>query len=207
MPTTLNLSLPLSAHFTLKEMLKSSTAERDEALKREQENPPDDVVTSLQHLVRVALEPIRIGIGAPMQITSGYRCVVVNKLIGGSGTSQHCRGEAADCELSPSFLTDPAAMLSRESIRDAVQRRTGRLLRPDVDQNFYLFAYICLNLDALDVDQVIHEYGDALGRPAWVHVSASRRLDKREILFIGSYTNKQYVSATVDEALTRCCMP
>jgi hypothetical protein len=44
-----NLSRPLSGHFTLKEMLRSTTAERDEPLKREQENPPVEVVTSLQY--------------------------------------------------------------------------------------------------------------------------------------------------------------
>lgn len=77
------------------------------------------------------------------------------------------------------------------------------MLRPDVDQNFYLFAYICLHLEELDVDQVIHEYGDGFGQPAWVHVAASRRQDRRQILFVGSYTGRQYVPATVAEALDR----
>lgn len=201
-----NLSLPLSRHFTLKEMLRSPTAERDEALKREQENPPVEVVTSLQYLVENTLEPIRLGIAVPLHITSGYRCPIVNKLVGGSATSQHCRGEAADCELSPSFLTDAASAAMRQAIRAGVAQLTGRQVRPDVDQNFYLFAHVCLHLDELDVDQVIHEYGDAFGRPAWVHVAASKRQDKRQVLFIGQYTGGQYVRESVAEALARCCV-
>jgi hypothetical protein len=86
-----------------------------------------------------------------------------------------------------------------------VEQRTGRPLRPDLDQNGYLFAYVCLHRDELDVDQVIHEYGDAFGRPAWVHVAASRRQDRRQVLFIGHYTDRLYINASVDAALARCC--
>ena len=200
-----DLSRRLSDHFTLKELVRSATAERDDALKREQENPPAEVVTALQYLVATALEPIRLGLATPLQITSGYRCVLVNKLVGGSATSQHCRGEAADCELSPAFLTDSASTALRQTIRDGVELRTGMQLNSDVDQNFYLFAYVCLHLDDLDVDQVIHEYGDGFGQPAWVHVAASKRQDKRQVLSIGRYTGGQYVRESVDEALARCC--
>jgi hypothetical protein len=202
----LNLSVPLSAHFTLKEMVRSATAERDDALKQEQENPSEDVVASLQYLATTVLEPIRQSVGMPLHISSGYRCPLVNKLVGGSATSQHCRGEAADVELSPSLITDPAAAAFRERVRAGVERRTGRPIRLDVDQNFYLFAHVCLNLDALDIDQVIHEYGDGFGRPAWVHVAASRRLNNRQVLFIGSYTDRVYLSMSIDDALARCCV-
>jgi uncharacterized protein YcbK (DUF882 family) len=201
----LDLSRQLSPHFSLKEMVRSATAERDEALKREQERPSDAVLDCLQYLVTASLEPMRLGIAAPVQITSGYRCERVNTLVGGSATSQHCRGEAADCELHSGFLNDPATAATRLKIRQAVEQRTGRQLRLDVDQNFYLFAHVCLHLEELDVDQVIHEYGDGYGRPAWVHVSSSRRQDKRQILFIGSYTDRQYVVTSVDDALARCC--
>jgi len=107
--------------------------------------------------------------------------------------------------LSTSFLLDAASSAMRARIRSDVERLTGRPLRPDVDHNFYLFAHVCMHLDDLDVDQVIHEYGDDFGRPAWVHISASRRQNKRQVLFIGSYTNRNYVSLSVPEALARCC--
>lgn len=196
-----NLSEPLSANFTLGEMLRSTTAERDPALKMEQENPPESVLLNLQYLVRTAVQPIRSGINYPVRISSGYRCTLLNKLVGGSATSQHVRGEAADCSLSRLFLTDEASRNVRDEIGDRVEEITGRPLRPDINADFYLFAHICLNLDELDVDQLIHEYGDGFGSPAWVHVAASERQDRRQILAVGSYTNRIYVQASVEDAL------
>lgn len=202
----LDLTRRLTPHFTLKELVRSATAERDDALKREQELPPAEVVGNLEHLAAVALEPIRNGIQAPLVITSGYRCPKVNALVGGSATSQHCRGEAADCELTSAFLTDPRSAAMRTTIRAAVAARTGRPLRDDLDQNGYLFAYVCLHLHELDVDQVIHEYGDGFGRPAWVHVAASRRQDKRQVLLVGRYTEGRYLVESVHDALARLCI-
>jgi hypothetical protein len=136
-------------------------------------------------------------------VTSGYRSPIVNKLVGGSGTSQHVRGEAADCELSPSFLTDPSTEVIRARIREDVQRKINKPVRVDADHNFYLFALAALNLDMLDVDQLIHEYGWGFGRPAWIHISASKRKDKRQILFVGSYTNNKYIADSLGSALER----
>jgi hypothetical protein len=145
-----DLSLPLSENFTLKDLVRSTTAERDEVLKREQEHPSPEVVQSLQYLVRTALQPIRSSIAAPLHITSGSRCPRVNKLVGGSATSQHVLGEAADCEVLSDFLTDPASAATREAIRARVARITGKAPRPGLDQNDLLFAYICLHVDELE---------------------------------------------------------
>lgn len=195
------LSTPLSKNFTLKELVYSDTAERDEGLKREQENPPPEVLENLRYLVETALQPIRDKISYPIKINSGYRSPVLNKLVGGSATSQHCRGEAADCDLLPRFLTDSKTIEIRNQINSDIREITGKPLRPDVSENFYLFAFICLHLDELDVDQVIHEYGEGFGYPAWVHVSASKRRDKRQILCVGHYTNKAYLKPSLEEAL------
>lgn len=196
-----DLSTPLSSNFTLGEFLRSNTAERDDALKAEQYNPPNSIVENLTHLVEACLQPIREKFGYPIRINSGYRSPLLNKLVGGSATSQHCRGEAADLDLSPRFLTSAKAAGIRKEIQDKVKEITGKPLRPDVSENFYLFAYICIHLDDLDVDKVIHEYGTGFGHPAWVHVSASRRQDKRMILAIGKHTNKRYLKPSVKEAL------
>lgn len=195
------LSMPLSKNFTLRELLRSNVAERDERLKQEQENPPPEIIDNLKYLVENALQPIRNRLGFPIRINSGYRSPLVNKLVGGSATSQHCRGEAADCELSPRFLTDPDAGGIRDEIRSKSQEITGRPMRPDVNENFFLFAYICMNLDELDVDQVIHEYGEDFGHPSWVHISTSKRQDKRQILMVGTYTNRKYIRPPLEEAL------
>ncbi len=196
-----DLSLPLSANFTLGELLRSETAERDENLKAEQEHPPDDILLSLRYLAETALQPIRSLLGFPLRVTSGYRSPLLNKLVGGSATSQHCRGEAADCRLSPRFLHDESVTGVREEVAARVREITGRPLRPEVGPNFYLFAHVCLHLSELDIDQVIHEYGDGFGQPAWVHISTSGRQDKRQILAVGSYTNRAYLRPSLEEAL------
>ena len=195
-------TMPLSNNFTIGEFLRSNTAERDENLKREQYKPPPEIVDNLKHLVETALQPIRSNLEFPIRINSGYRNPLLNKLVGGSATSQHCKGEAADCELSPRFLTDPGTSQIREEVGAAVQDILGKSLRPDVNQNFYLFAYICIHLEGLDVDQVIHEYGDDFGNPAWVHISTSKRQDKRQILCVGQYTNRRYIQPSVADALS-----
>jgi len=132
---------------------------------------------------------------------------MLNKLVGGSATSQHCRGEAADCELSPRFLSNPDTAAIRNQIKAEVENITGKPLRPDVNQNFFLFAYVCIHLDGLDVDQVIHEFGEDFGHPAWVHISASRRQDKRQVLLIGNYTHKRYLKPSVEDALGYATQP
>lgn len=194
-------SMPLSRNFTIGELLRSDTVERDENLKREQYNPPQDIMDNLQYLVQTTLQPLRSQIGFPIRISSGYRCPIVNKLVGGSATSQHCRGEAADCSLSPRFLSDPATETIRNEIKSKLLELTGKPLRSDANQNFYLFAYICLYLNSLDIDQVIHEYGEDFGKPAWIHISSSKRMDKRQIVLVGSYTNNTYIKPILKEAL------
>ena len=46
------------------------------------------------------LEPARCQLGAPVIVTSGYRCPALNKAVGGVGNSQHMMGQAADLVCS-----------------------------------------------------------------------------------------------------------
>lgn len=82
----------LSPHFTLAEMTRSSTATR----KGIPNEAPADVVKALKLLCENVLEPTRAHYGKPVRVTSGYRSPRLNTAIGGSVTSQHCKGEAAD---------------------------------------------------------------------------------------------------------------
>lgn len=85
----------LTKHFTLSELTRSETAER-----RHIDNTPSpEVVDNLRALCRNVLEPARTAFGAPVYITSGYRCPALNKAVGGKITSQHLRGEAADLQV------------------------------------------------------------------------------------------------------------
>lgn len=79
-------------HFTIKELCRSTTA----SLLGIDNTPPASAVRSLQELVDKVLDPLREAWGGPIRVNSGYRCPELNKLVGGTPTSQHQRGEAAD---------------------------------------------------------------------------------------------------------------
>ncbi len=183
-----DLRMPLSENFTLGEFLRSATAERHEDIVEQQYNPSGEVIESLKYLCVNTLQPIRDKLRAPMKITSGYRCKPLNDLVGSSDRSQHLKGEAADVQLSASFLNSRRFLNEKNKIKARVKSLTGNDLRDDVNSNFYLFCYICIRLEHLDIDQVIHEYGAAKGNPGWIHVSSSKsNRDKRQILALGRY--------------------
>lgn len=79
-------------YFTLEELCQSQTATRLGL----DNTPTPDVQKSLEALVENILDPLRTLIGRPITISSGYRSPKVNKAVGGSPTSQHVLGEAAD---------------------------------------------------------------------------------------------------------------
>jgi hypothetical protein len=197
-----NLNEQLSPNFVLGEMVRSETAERNPALRQQQENPPQEVIDNLRYLCQTTLQPIRNRLNFPLEITSGYRCEEVNRLVGGVPTSQHRVGQAADCRLASRFLTDPATQAIRQEIQDGVRRHTGRPLRADVNPDFYLFAFVCLHLNEFDIDQVIHEYGQGLGKPAWVHIAASRQSNNRQILAIGDFVTADTKNPDLRTALS-----
>lgn len=85
----------LSKNFTLDELCKSEIA-----IRRSIDNTPTEtVISNLQALVLNVLQPIRNSLG-PITINSGYRSPAVNVAVGGSPTSDHCLGMAADIEIS-----------------------------------------------------------------------------------------------------------
>lgn len=86
----------LSEHFALEEFTYSRIAVEN-ALDN---TPPAEVKIALQHLVTFLLEPLRKLYKAPVAILSGYRSDTVNRLAGGVATSQHRKGEAADCYVA-----------------------------------------------------------------------------------------------------------
>lgn len=90
----------LSEHFTLAEMVRSSTAERLRI-----DNTPSNEIIEHLYLCANRLEAVRRLLGnKPIRITSGYRSPRVNRAVGGSTTSSHCFGYAIDFQhpdLSP----------------------------------------------------------------------------------------------------------
>lgn len=81
----------LSSNFSLEELTTSQTAAR----KGLNNSPSPEVLKSLQELA-IFLEQLRTLLNKPIKINSGYRSPEVNKAIGGSSNSQHCKGQAAD---------------------------------------------------------------------------------------------------------------
>jgi zinc D-Ala-D-Ala carboxypeptidase len=89
--------MQLSKHFTLSELTRSQSATR-----RGIKNIPDETqVANLAKLCFTILEPMRMRLGRPVFISSGYRCPELNALIGGSmkPPSQHMQGQAADLHV------------------------------------------------------------------------------------------------------------
>lgn len=79
-------------YFELDEFVKSDVAKR-----RGIDNTPTfETVDHLAELVSVFLNPLRIALGKPIVVTSGYRSPSLNRAVGGSATSLHMKGYAAD---------------------------------------------------------------------------------------------------------------
>lgn len=82
----------LSKNFTLSELTYSSTARANKM----DNNPGRLELENLKKLCNNILQPIRDKYGKSIFINSGYRNPFVNRVVGGSTSSQHLKGEAAD---------------------------------------------------------------------------------------------------------------
>jgi hypothetical protein len=87
--------MKLSENFWLSEMTKSQTAVRLGI-----DNTPNaQAVENLKTLATKVLQPVRDHFKQAVTVSSGYRAPKVNQAVGGSGTSDHTRGQAADIEI------------------------------------------------------------------------------------------------------------
>ena len=76
-------------------MIKSETA-----LRHDMDNTPGDVeIENLRMLCEQVLQPLRDAYQRGIKVNSGYRAPEVNAAVGGSRTSDHCKGQAADIEI------------------------------------------------------------------------------------------------------------
>ncbi len=79
-------------YFSISELCHSDTARRHNI----SNTPSLQVCRNLTLLTDNLLDPLREQFGQPVIVTSGYRCQKLNSLVGGSSTSQHMTGQAAD---------------------------------------------------------------------------------------------------------------
>lgn len=85
----------LSAHVTLAEFQDSSTATTYGINNKMNESQ----IASAKLLCENVFEPLRSYLNTPIKISSGFRSVQLNKMIKGSSTSQHTKGEAMDLQI------------------------------------------------------------------------------------------------------------
>lgn len=79
-------------YFTISELCASTTARQ-----RGIDNTPTaEARANMETLITQCLDPIRRIYGRPIIVTSGYRSPALNAAVGGSSTSQHMTGQAAD---------------------------------------------------------------------------------------------------------------
>ena len=89
--------MQLSPHFTLEEL----TASQEAARRGIDNTAPPDVVARLKHTA-LGLEAVRVRLGCPLIVSSGYRCLELNRAVGSADTSDHIKGDAADF-IAPGF--------------------------------------------------------------------------------------------------------
>ena len=84
----------ISKHISYKEGVYSNTA-----IRRGIDNTPgDDQLFFMEIIAEKVFEPLREWVGGPIKINSFYRSPELNTAIGGSATSQHCKGQAIDID-------------------------------------------------------------------------------------------------------------
>ena len=146
-----------ASYFTLQELSASATAERLAI----DNTPPRAAQRMLTILVEQLLDPIRRRYGAPIIVTSGYRCPALNTAVGGVANSHHIVGCAADIVASPcpSQGGEPTESAMTES--PLLGRGRG-------EANYFLFHLIVQmqREGAIRFTQLIAEEGYR-----WLHIS------------------------------------
>lgn len=137
--------MSLSEHLTLEEVKASVSAAKFGV----DNTPTPEHEENLRALAGAIFEPLRVNLGKPLYVSSGYRSAALNAALEGAARkSQHLEGEALDL--------------------DQDGRGTGITNRE-------VFLWI---RDNLPFDQLIWEFGDDT-EPQWVHVSYTRHRPRR----------------------------
>jgi hypothetical protein len=94
--------MKISEHLDLSELIRSESAKRNGISNM----PTEEHIANFKLLAEKVFEPIRNNFRCPIHISSGYRSAALNKVIGGSLTSQHCKGEAIDIDMDGTAITN-----------------------------------------------------------------------------------------------------
>lgn len=94
--------MKLSEHLDLSEVIRSESAKRNGISNM----PTPEHIENFKLLAEKIFEPIRNHFNVPIRISSGYRSKELNAKIGGSKSSQHCKGEAIDIDMDGTSITN-----------------------------------------------------------------------------------------------------
>ena len=136
----------ITKNFTKEEMVASATAKRLKI-----DNTPDkDSEAKLYILCLEVLQPLRDALGKPIKVSSGYRCLALNKAVGGVPSSQHLKGEAADLNNGSISENKKLFNLAQKMIKEG-KITVGQL----IDEKGYQWIHISLP-DKKHNNQILH---------------------------------------------------
>ena len=92
----------ISKHISNKEGVYSATALRSGI----DNTPNEEQLSNMKLIAEKIFEPLREYVGGPIKINSFFRSSKLNKAIGGSTTSQHCKGQAMDIDDTFGYKTN-----------------------------------------------------------------------------------------------------
>lgn len=150
--------MKLSKNFSLQELTKSSSAIRLGL----DNTPGDDEINNLRTLCEEVLQPVRDYYGMPVVINSGYRSPQVNAAIGGSRTSEHCKGMAADIEI-PGIPNADLATWIKEHLR--FRQLILEFYTPGVPDS----GWVHVSFDPADLKQEIMTASRQGGKTVYLH--------------------------------------
>lgn len=150
--------MQITEHFSFKELTRSETARRLGL----QNVPSDAEMANIQYTAE-QLEKIRAYVGRGIVVTSCFRSERVNKAVGGSPTSAHRFGLAADC--------DAIGLTSLAFAKEIIKMR---------DEGEIKF------------DQLILEFPER-GDGAWVHIGFRRNSPMRNQIMTATKKNGKTV--------------
>lgn len=155
----------ITEHFTLEEMTASAEAKKS-GIKNV---PTQKEKQNLKELCDF-LELFRTHYGKAIRVTSGYRCQKLNTALGGSKTSSHVYGLAADLKPADGDMRD-------------FQRKMVTFLK-----------------QTKGYDQVIFEKIDAQGIANWIHVGVRHgRTNSQRCQKLYTPDGKKYYAATAND--------
>ena len=92
----------ISKHISYKEGVYSTTALRRNIAN----NPNEEQLNNMKLIAEKIFEPLRTWVGGPIKINSFFRGADLNKAIGGSTRSQHCKGQAMDIDDTFGYVSN-----------------------------------------------------------------------------------------------------